>query len=52
MKPYPIPTLGKRASEEFIRAVEAGPTEEQKKVMREALAMFAKTEETSPTDKK
>ncbi len=48
MKPYPIPPLSERAAKQFREAVEAGPTELQKKVMKEALAMFAKPEKTEP----
>jgi len=42
MKPYPIPTLTGKAAEEFERDIANGPTELQKKVMKEATAMFAK----------
>jgi len=51
MKPYPIPSLSEQAAEEFERAINNGPTEQQKKVMREALAMFAKPEKTTIPDK-
>ncbi|MCL2135406.1 MAG: hypothetical protein FWH37_07650 [Candidatus Bathyarchaeota archaeon] len=51
MKPYPIPSLSEQAAEEFERAIKNGPTEQQKKVMREALAMFAKLVKIGITDK-
>jgi len=43
MKPYPIPVITGQAAIDFERAIENGPTELQKKVMKQATATFAKT---------
>ncbi|MCL2134562.1 MAG: hypothetical protein FWH37_03285 [Candidatus Bathyarchaeota archaeon] len=43
MKPYPIPTLSRKAVKELERDINEGPTELQKEMMKQATTTFAKT---------